>query len=119
MWELIDRYFNAAKSKDTDALSSIFTDDAVYIERDGSTYEGIDKIRGFFSKRAENGNVAAWDIRKVIESSENGTAVWYYEYRPDNGDTISYDGVSVIETANCRIKRWSEYSQNTEKTYPA
>ena len=67
MWELIDRYFNAAKSKDTDALSSIFTDDAVYIERDGSTYEGIDKIRGFFSKRAENGNVAAWDIRKVID----------------------------------------------------
>ena len=119
MWELINRYFDAAKSKNIDALSSIFTDDAVYIERDGATYEGIDKIQSFFSKRAENGDVAAWDIRKVIESGEDGTSVWYYEYRPDNGDTISYDGVSVIETTNGRIKRWSEYSQNTEKTYPA
>ena len=118
MWELINRYFDAAKSKNIDALSSIFTDDAVYIERDGATYAGIGKIRVFFGKRAESGNVAAWDIRKVIESGEDGTSVWYYEYRPDKGNTISYDGVSVIETADGRIKRWSEYSQNTEKTYP-
>ena len=118
MWELIDRYFNASKSKDIDALGSIFTDDAVYVERTGATYEGLDKIRGFFEKRAKEGNVTAWDIRRVIEAGENGAAVWYFEYRPDNGDTVSYDGVSVIEIAYGKIKRWSEFSQNTEKTYP-
>ncbi len=117
MWELIDRYFNAAKSKDGEALGGIFTDDAVYIEITGATHEGIGKIRSWFDSRMSKGSVTAWDIRKVIDAGENGAVVWYYEYRDNDGNSTSYDGVSVIELSDGRIKRWNEFSQPTEKTY--
>lgn len=118
MYNLVDRYLQAAKNKDISALDDIFTNDAVYIEVTGATYNGIGQIREWFKQRADKGNVSAWDIRKIIQSGENGAAQWYYEYRPETGEAFSYDGVSLIETADGKIKRWSEFSQTTNKTYP-
>lgn len=32
--------------------------------------------------------------------------------------SISYDGVSIIELSDRKIKRWSNYIQNVKKSYP-
>lgn len=118
MYNLVDRYLQAAKNKDINALDGIFTNDAVYIEISGATYSGIGQIKEWFKQRADKGNVAAWDIRKIIQNGENGAAQWYYEYRTEAGDATSYDGVSLIEISDGKIKRWSEFSQTANKTYP-
>lgn len=118
MYNIVDRYLQAAKNKDINALDDIFTEDAVYIEITGATYNGIDQIKEWFKQKSDNGSVTAWDIRKIVQSGENGAVQGYYEYRSANGDTTSYDCVSLVETANGRIKRWSEFSQTTNKTYP-
>lgn len=118
MYNIVDRYLQASKNKDINALGDIFTADAVYIETTGATYNGIGQIKEWFKQKNDNGSVNAWDIRKIVQSGENGAVQGYYEYRTANGDTTSYDCVMLIETANGKIKRWSEFSQTTDKTYP-
>lgn len=118
MYNLVDRFLQAAKNKDINALDSIFTEDAVYIEINGATYNGLSQIKQWFKQKSDNGSVNAWDIRKIVQSGENGAAQWYYEYRTVNGESSSYDGVSLIEIAYGKIKRWSEFSQTVNKTYP-
>lgn len=41
MQELAEKYLKAAKHKDIQALDDIFTEDAVYIESTGATYNGL------------------------------------------------------------------------------
>ena len=74
MYNLVDRFLQAAKNKDIDALGSIFTDDAVYIEINGATYNGLSQIRQWFKQKCDNGSVNAWEIRKIVQSGENGAA---------------------------------------------
>ena len=118
MRELVERYLRAAKEKDTQALSSIFTEDAVYIEISGVTCNGIAQIRDWFAQLCGGGDVRAWDVRRVIDAGQAGAAEWYFEYQAPGMDTVSYDGVSVIEISDGRIRRWSEYVQAVHKTYP-
>lgn len=118
MRELVERLFRAAKQKDISALDGIFTSDAVLIERSGATFCGIGQIREHFSALTAAGYIAAWDIRKVFAAGEDGAAQWYYEYRGDDGRTVSFDGTALIELSEGRIKRWSEFSQEVNKTYP-
>ena len=97
-----------------------FLDEASGKEFFGSqSYTGVaeddGKIVGLYILHPNN--IGAWDIRKVIEAGENGAVIWYYEYRDNDGNSTSYDGVSVIELSDGRIKRWNEFSQPTEKTY--
>ena len=45
MQEIIDRFFTSVKNKDVSLLNDFFTDDAVYVERNGATYNGITQIK--------------------------------------------------------------------------
>ena len=77
MQQLADAFFMAAKDKDLSALDTLFTEDAVYIDRNGETYNGLSQIREWFSKLISDGEVRAWDIRRI----RDGAVEWYYEYR--------------------------------------
>lgn len=114
MQQLADAFFMAAKAKDVPALDALFTEDAVYIERNGETYNGLSQIREWFSKLISDGEVRAWDIRRI----RDGAVEWYYEYRLYDAGNISYDGVSIVELSDGKIKRWSNYIQNVKKTHP-
>ena len=118
MRELVQRYLNAAKGKDIQALDGIFTQDAVYIETNGATYTNLTQIKQWFEKLTRDGSVTAWDIRKIVCDGENAAVQWYYEYRSNTGECVSRDGVALIEISDCKIKRWSEFSQTVNKTYP-
>ena len=118
MWNITDRYFQAAKNKDTGALDGIFRQDAVYVCSNGETYNGIGQIKQWFTKMISEGSFAAWDIRKVIQSGENGAVQYYFEYRGANGGGYSCDGVALVELSEGMIKRWSEFTQTTDKHYP-
>ena len=114
MQKLADAFFRAARDKDITALDDLFTEDAVYVERNGETYNGLPQIRSWFSKLISDGEVRAWDIRRV----RDGAVEWYYEYRKDYAGSVSYDGVSIVELSDGKIKRWSNFIQNVKKSYP-
>ncbi len=114
MQQLVDTFFSAAKDRDVTALDALFTADAVYVERNGETYNGLPQIKEWFNKLITDGDVRAWDIRKI----RDGAVEWYYEYRLHFAGSISYDGVSIVELGDGKIKRWSNYIQNVKKTYP-
>lgn len=114
MYDLIDSFFSAVKNKEIEALDALFTEDAVYIGRNGATYNGLSQIKAWLTQLVSDGEVRAWDIRRV----RDGTVEWYYEYRMYYAGSISYDGVSIIELADGKIKRWSNYIQNVKKSYP-
>ena len=118
MRELVENYFRAAKEKNAAALDDIFTGDAVYVGMTGATCNGLSQIKARFEQMAAGGEVRAWDMRRIIESGETGAAEWYFEYRTAGEESFSFDGVSVIEMSDGRIKRWSEFVQTVNKTYP-
>ena len=115
MKEIIDRFFVSVKNKDVSSLNDIFTEDAVYVERNGATYNGLEQIKSRFTQLLADGEVRAWDIRRVIDS---GAVVWYYEYRFYYAGSVSYDGVSIFEVRDGKLSRWSDYIQSVKKTYP-
>ena len=112
MYDLIDSFFSAVKNIDT--LDELFTEDAVYIDRNGATYNGLSQIKAWLGQLVTDGEVRAWDIRRVRDSAVE----WYYEYRLYYAGSISYDGVSIVELGDGKIKRWSSYIQNVKKSYP-
>ena len=114
MYDIIDSFFSAVKTKEIDALDALFTEDAVYIDRNGATYNGLSQIKAWLAQLVSDGEVHAWDIRRV----RDGAVEWYYEYRMYYAGSISYDGVSIIELSNRKIKRWSNYIQSVKKSYP-
>ena len=114
MQQLVDTFFRAVKDKDITSLDTLFTEDAVYVERNGETYNGLPQIRSWFSKLISDGEVRAWDIRRI----RDGAVEWYYEYRRDYAGSVSYDGVSIVELSDGKIKRWSNFIQNVKKSYP-
>ena len=114
MQQLVDAFFRAAKGKDVSALDALFAEDAVYVERNGETFNGLAQIKVWFSRLVSDGEVRAWDIRRI----RDGAVEWYYEYRLYYAGSISYDGVSVVELGDGKIKRWSNYIQNVKKQYP-
>ena len=114
MYDLIDSFFSAVKNKEIDALDALFTEDAIYIDRNGATYNGLSQIKAWLTQLVSDGEVRAWDIRRV----RDGAVEWYYEYRMYYAGSISYDGVSIIELGDGKIKRWSNYIQNVKKSYP-
>lgn len=114
MYDIIDSFFSAVKTKEIDALDALFKEDAVYIDRNGATYNGLSQIKAWLAQLVSDGEVRAWDIRRV----RDGAVEWYYEYRMYYAGSISYDGVSIIELSDRKIKRWSNYIQNVKKSYP-
>ena len=114
MYDLIDSFFSAVKNKEIDALDALFTEDAIYIDRNGATYNGLSQIKSWLTQLVSDGEVRAWDIRRV----RDGAVEWYYEYRMYYAGSISYDGVSIIELGDGKVKRWSNYIQNVKKSYP-
>ena len=118
MKELTEKYLQAAKQKDIQALDDIFTEDAVYIESTGATYNGLAQIKMWFEQVTAGGEVTTWDVKRFFDMGDAGVAEWYFEYQITGADTFSFDGVSVVETENGKIKKWSEFAQTKDKTYP-
>ena len=64
------------------------------------------------------GEVTAWDVKRIFDMGETGAAEWYFEYQITGADMFSFDGVSLVETEDGKIKKWSEFAQTKDKTYP-
>ena len=58
MQQLVDAFFRAAKDKDVSALDALFAEDAVYVERNGETYNGLAQIKVWFSRLVSDGEEA-------------------------------------------------------------
>ncbi len=118
MKELVEKYLKAAKQKNIHALDDIFSEDAVYIESTGATYNGLEQIKKWFEQVTAGGEVTAWDMKRIFDMGETGAAEWYFEYQITGADMFSFDGVSLVETEDGKIKKWSEFAQTKDKTYP-
>lgn len=70
--QLADRYEQAIAAKDVEALVAFWTDDAIWIDHDGTTTSGADAFRESYSEMTSQPGTTAFEIapdRTVVASS--------------------------------------------------
>ncbi len=113
--EMIETFTSASKSNNISVLSKVFTEDAVYVNKNGATYRGLAQIQEYFKTLFFEGEIRAWDVKRLRDDS---AVEWYYEYRFSYAGSVSYDGVSLFEISNGKISLWRDFIQAANRTYP-
>lgn len=78
-------------------VSSIFTEDALYIESWGPEYKGISKIKYWFEEWNTRGTVLQWDIKQFFHKGNQTVVEWYFKNILSDGKKESFDGMSLIK----------------------
>lgn len=106
----IDALHRAEDRRDVGALVEMFVEDAE-LSNPGRTepWRGRDGAREFWSDYLANFRRVHADFTNVVE--ENGAAVleWQSEGQLASGEPFLYRGVSVVETADGRVRRFRAY----------
>lgn len=78
-------------------ISSIFSENARYIESWGPEYTGISKIKYWFDEWNTRGRVLEWDIKQFFHSSNQTVVEWHFRNILSDGKMESFDGMSLIK----------------------
>jgi limonene-1,2-epoxide hydrolase len=104
------------ENRDVEALVEIHTEDCevgnVSVPETFRGHEGLREFwtsyRGTFGEmRSEFRNVFATDDRAALEWTTEGTS---------NGDTVSYEGVSILEIEGGKVRRFMAYFDTRDLT---
>jgi ketosteroid isomerase-like protein len=102
--EVFQHHAEALVGEDIDGIVSDYSDDAVFITKDG-VLRGKDGIRQAFTDLLANIPQAQWDIKSAVYEGEHMLLHWSAESentRVDDGvDTFMFrDGEIVMQTVN-------------------
>lgn len=119
--EVADRFVEALwkleEERDVGPLAEIHTEDCVVGNvAVPETFEGLEGLREFWTgyrktfgeMKSEFRNVIADESRAALEWTTRGTS---------NGDTISYDGVSILEVEDDKVSRFMAYFDTHRLTH--
>lgn len=90
--DVVDAYEGARKSGDTDALTRVFADDAVIVDRLGHVHSGTDELRRLLQISSSRGRALA-----VTERQQNGNHVFWLEPAATPDSNIAMNVEAVIE----------------------
>ncbi len=93
--KLFQAYCDVWLTRDGSRLGEFFTDDALYVESDGSRYEGLGQIRAWFAAWLPHGEVLAWQVRRYLHQCDASAAEWTFRCRYD-GVESEFDGVTLM-----------------------
>lgn len=117
--QTIRLWFSMWLQKKDLGISSIFTEDAVYIESWGPKYHGSPKIRHWFEEWNTRGTVLQWDIKQFFHQGDQTVVVWYFQDRMENGKQECFDGVSLVTwSPDNRIAFLQEFGCNENRYDP-
>lgn len=106
-------------------ISSLFTDDAIYIESWGPEYRGVSKIKLWFAEWNTRGTVLQWETKQFFHKGNQTVVEWYFKNRMKDGRIASFEGMSLIEWSQdgricflkefgCNEKRYDPYQDGAD-----
>ncbi len=114
----LEAYGRAWKTRDPNAVASLFTDDATYHENPFSQpMRGRAAIREYWTRATGNHSNVRFGYEILVVTEDLGVAKWYAEFlRTPPGIHVQLDGVFVISLdANCRCASLREWWHRLDK----
>lgn len=117
--EIVRLWFSMWLQKRELGIQEIFSDDAVYIESWGPSYQGAEKIKLWFEEWNRRGTVLQWEIKQFFHKENQSVVEWYFKNIMQDGKTEEFDGVSLIRwTQDGKIKFLKEFGCNKDRYDP-
>ena len=112
--EVADKFVKALwkleEERDVEALVEIHTDDCdvgnVAVSR---TFSGHDGLREFWTSYRNTFGDMKSEFRNVFADDAGHAALEWNTTGKANGNEVSYDGVSLLETENGKVSRFRAY----------
>jgi len=115
--QTIRNYFSSWLKKDFSALDNWFSQDVYYRECYGATYEGLNELKAYINSKSKEQTVLKWDISQ-IEQTNTGKFVVTWFFAAKEKQEYCFDGVSLIDFSDNKIKCVVEYSTKHETYRP-
>jgi hypothetical protein len=111
--EIADDFIEALRrleeDRDIEALVEIHTEDCeVGNVSVPETFKGHDGLREFWTEYRKTFGEMRSTFRNVFATGEGAALEWTTE-GTSNGDTVSYDGVSILEVEGGKVGRFMAY----------
>ena len=118
--EIADSFIGALReleeNRDVEALVEIHTEDCeVGNVSVSETFRGHDGLREFWTEYRKTFGEMTSTFRNVFATEEGAALEWTTE-GTSNGDTVSYDGVSILEIEGGKIRRFKAYFDTRDLT---
>jgi steroid delta-isomerase-like uncharacterized protein len=112
--EQVERFLGALsrleQEGDVEAMVSLFGDDAeLRSPTDLQPRHGAEGARRFWETYRRSFQDVHSEMRQVVEGDGAAVLEWTGRVRSGEGEELSYDGVSVLEFADGRIRRFRTY----------
>ena len=118
--EVADNFVEALRKleedRDVEALVEIHTEDCEVgnVSVPGS-FRGHDGVREFWTSYRSTFGVMRSEFRNVF-ATEEGAALEWTTQGTSNGDSVSYDGVSILEIEGDKVSRFMAYFDTRDLT---
>ena len=118
--ELADRFVEALReleeNRNVEALVGIHTEDCeVGNVSVPETFRGHDGLREFWTEYRKTFGEMKSEFRNVFATEDRAALEWTTE-GTSNGDTVSYEGVSILEIEDGNVRRFMAYFDTRDLT---
>ena len=118
--EVADGFVEALReleeNRDVEALVEIHTEDCeVGNVSVPQTFRGHDGLREFWTEYRKTFGETKSTFRNVFAAEEGAALEWTTE-GTSNGDTVTYDGVSILEIEGDKVSRFMAYFDTRDLT---
>jgi ketosteroid isomerase-like protein len=118
--EIADSFIEALheleENRDDEALVEIHTEDCeVGNVSVSETFRGHDGLREFWSEYRKTFGEMKSTFRNVF-ATEDGAALEWTTEGTSNGETVAYDGVSILEVEGGKVRRFMAYFDSRRLT---
>ena len=118
--EIEDRFVEALReleeNRNVEALVEIYTEDCeVGNVSVPETFRGHEGLREFWTSYRSTFGEMRSEFRNVFATEEGAALEWTTE-GTSNGDTFSYDGVSILEIEGGKVSRFMAYFDTRDLT---
>jgi steroid delta-isomerase-like uncharacterized protein len=107
---------NLEENREVEALVEIHTEDCeVGNVSVSETFRGHEGLREFWTEYRKTFDEMKSTFRNVFATEEGAALEWTTE-GTSNGDTVSYDGVSILEIEGGKVRRFMAYFDTRDLT---
>jgi ketosteroid isomerase-like protein len=112
--EVADKFVEALwkleKDREVEALVEIHTEDcSVGNVATSKTFDGHDGLREFWTDYRKTFDEMKSEFRNVFADGSGHAALEWTTQGTEDGDTVSYDGVSILEIEGDKVKHFMAY----------
>lgn len=82
---ILRRWFSMWLEGKDQGIAALFQEDALYIESWGPQYQGVEKIKHWFTEWNTRGRVLRWDMGACFHRAQETMVTWRFHCRMDDG----------------------------------